>query len=747
MSTARSSLADARLYLCTDARTRQGDLPEFLDAVLASGVDIVQLRDKGLEAAEELEHLQVFADACRRHGRLLAVNDRADVAHAIGSDVLHLGQGDLPVPAARAILGADPLIGRSTHAEAEVDAAAAEPGVDYFCTGPCWPTPTKPGRHAPGLGLVRYAAVAGHGPPVVRDRRHRRGQSRRGAGRRRPPGRGRTGHHRGRRPGRAAAAREVDCGRATRQGARRCSGCPRDGQHRKSDKFPGIRLGIVTPAILPMALGTASTRTDHAPTVRDLLAAGTARTRSSSGRPRPRRASGPSGTRCAGSRRWPRASSPSPTARAAPPAQGTVKATEQIAADTTLTPVAHLTAVDHSVAELRNIIGQYADAGIRNILAVRGDPPGDPMGEWVAHPEGRALRGRTGPADQGVRRLLRGRRRLPRDAPALGRLGHRHRALRRQVPRGRRLRDHADVLRPRVATCGCATGSPPPVARRRSSPRSCRSRASGSWRRLPQLSNAVFPPELKERILAVKDDPAAVRSIGIEFATEFCATAARRGRPRAALHYTQQLHCDARNLRESGTARAVVTGRTRPVTGAAAAGEGRTWAGRSSTSHSASSRCGCWARYCCSTRRGCAGAPSPSPASSEWSSASCCPISCVIVLGAIAFAVGQTYVTLSFRRGFSTGWALGGSPGESRRRKGGRRGRGPGTQPRSLRPGVRARRGPPGEPGGPGAPGRRQHIGVRDRARARGHRAVRRLQRRRLRVAAAGPAATAEPAG
>ncbi|MCB5910643.1 thiamine phosphate synthase [Streptomyces pinistramenti] len=158
-NTARTALSDARLYLCTDARTRQGDLPQFLDAVLASGVDIVQLRDKGMEAADELRHLEVFADACRRHGKLLAVNDRADVAHAAGSAVLHLGQGDLPVPAARAILGTDVLIGRSTHAEAEVDAALAEPGVDYFCTGPCWPTPPTPGRHAPGLGLVRYAAA------------------------------------------------------------------------------------------------------------------------------------------------------------------------------------------------------------------------------------------------------------------------------------------------------------------------------------------------------------------------------------------------------------------------------------------------------------------------------------------------------------------------------------------------------------------------------------------------------------
>ena len=115
--------------------------------------------------AEELEHLEVFADACARHGKLLAVNDRADVAHAAGADVLHLGQGDLPVPAARAILGDDVLIGRSTHAEAEADAAAVQEGVDYFCTGPCWPTPTKPGRPAPGLDLVRYTAALGTDRP------------------------------------------------------------------------------------------------------------------------------------------------------------------------------------------------------------------------------------------------------------------------------------------------------------------------------------------------------------------------------------------------------------------------------------------------------------------------------------------------------------------------------------------------------------------------------------------------------
>src|SRR5262249_42543237 len=118
MTDLRERLAAARLYLCTGGRRRQGDLAEFLDAVLAGGVDIVQLREKGLEAGEELALLEVFADACRRHGRLLAVNDRADVALAASADVLHLGQDDLPVPVARQILGPGPVIGRSSHSPA-----------------------------------------------------------------------------------------------------------------------------------------------------------------------------------------------------------------------------------------------------------------------------------------------------------------------------------------------------------------------------------------------------------------------------------------------------------------------------------------------------------------------------------------------------------------------------------------------------------------------------------------------------
>jgi thiamine-phosphate pyrophosphorylase len=154
----RERLASARLYLCTDARRDRGDLPEFLDAVLGGGVDCVQLREKGLEARDEIALCEVFAAAAERHGALWSVNDRADIAAVVRPDILHLGQDDLPVAAARGLIGNDVLVGRSTHDEAQVRAAALESGVDYFCVGPTWPTPTKPGRPAPGLPLLRLAA-------------------------------------------------------------------------------------------------------------------------------------------------------------------------------------------------------------------------------------------------------------------------------------------------------------------------------------------------------------------------------------------------------------------------------------------------------------------------------------------------------------------------------------------------------------------------------------------------------------
>jgi thiamine-phosphate pyrophosphorylase len=158
----RRKLAEARLYLCTDMRD---DLVEFVDAALSGGVDIVQLRAKTLEARQELAALEEIAGVCAKYGALLSVNDRADIAAAVGADVLHLGQDDLPVRQARQIVGEDMIIGRSTHDATQAKAAAMEKGVDYFCTGPCWPTPTKPGRPAPGLDLVRETAAANPARP------------------------------------------------------------------------------------------------------------------------------------------------------------------------------------------------------------------------------------------------------------------------------------------------------------------------------------------------------------------------------------------------------------------------------------------------------------------------------------------------------------------------------------------------------------------------------------------------------
>ncbi len=157
----RERLAAARLYLCTPIRP---DLAAFADAVYGAGVDIVQLRDKEAEAVPLLEAAAVLRQAADRHGGLLALNDRADVALAAGADVLHLGQDDLPMAWARRIVGGDDmLLGRSTH---DLDQArrAIEEGWDYFAVGPVYATATKPGRPAVGTGLLE--AVAALRPPV-----------------------------------------------------------------------------------------------------------------------------------------------------------------------------------------------------------------------------------------------------------------------------------------------------------------------------------------------------------------------------------------------------------------------------------------------------------------------------------------------------------------------------------------------------------------------------------------------------
>lgn len=156
----RTRLADARLYLCTDARSSPADLEDFLHAALRGGVDVVQLRDKSLDVARELELQELVARVAAEHGALWAVNDRADVASLTGAPVVHMGQGDLPTGAVRTLLGDGPVLGRSTHSAAQAAAADADAGVDYFCVGPLWATPTKPGREAVGLDLLHDVSAS-----------------------------------------------------------------------------------------------------------------------------------------------------------------------------------------------------------------------------------------------------------------------------------------------------------------------------------------------------------------------------------------------------------------------------------------------------------------------------------------------------------------------------------------------------------------------------------------------------------
>jgi thiamine-phosphate pyrophosphorylase len=152
----RRRLAEARLYVVTDTREKFGDLEGFLDGILAAGVDIIQLREKDWEAGDLMRWGRVFLDAAMRHDALFVMNDRPDIALAVGADGVHVGQNDLPVGFVRDLVGPDVLIGLSTHDRDQLRAAPA--GADYVCVGPVHETPTKPGRRETGLALVREAA-------------------------------------------------------------------------------------------------------------------------------------------------------------------------------------------------------------------------------------------------------------------------------------------------------------------------------------------------------------------------------------------------------------------------------------------------------------------------------------------------------------------------------------------------------------------------------------------------------------
>ena len=148
----RARLADAQLYFIAGATA----VPGVLRAALAGGVDLFQLRDKTLGDDELLRVAATARELCARAGALFIVNDRPDLAAAADADGVHVGQDDAPVAEARAAVGPERLVGLSTHTPAQVDAAA---GVDLIGVGPVHATPTKEGRPAVGLDLVRHAAA------------------------------------------------------------------------------------------------------------------------------------------------------------------------------------------------------------------------------------------------------------------------------------------------------------------------------------------------------------------------------------------------------------------------------------------------------------------------------------------------------------------------------------------------------------------------------------------------------------
>ena len=156
-------LRDAKLYLVCDAMPGGRDLDPFLASVLEAGVDIVQLRDKHAEVPAVMRAAEVFRVRSQEAGALFVVNDRVDVALAVGADAVHLGQDDLTPVHARRLAGDSLLIGLSTHSPDQI-ADAQETDVDYIAVGPIFETPTKPGRAAVGLQVVKHASSSASRP-------------------------------------------------------------------------------------------------------------------------------------------------------------------------------------------------------------------------------------------------------------------------------------------------------------------------------------------------------------------------------------------------------------------------------------------------------------------------------------------------------------------------------------------------------------------------------------------------------